>query len=172
MTPQMNRQERIANEAKQPNMLQNIIKTPAGRRLPGEVLQTIFRYLPCLDLVRCMEVCTVWRANLPGDDPVLKEMLFLESRNTSTKPLHISFDIEVRGTVARLQTDVIPQLIYGLRVQTRHSRNIDMWHPVVRGMSFPLHLANTNLTLMHFRNDVYDYNHIAFFTLDELRRKT
>jgi hypothetical protein len=174
MAPPRKKQKKSANEPKQPNILQSAITTPVSRQLPGEVLQTIFRYLPFSYLLCCTRVCKVWRAYLPGDDPVLKEMLFLESRKTSTKPFHITFDIEVRGTVARLQADVLPQLIYGLRVQTRHSvfQNPDpnIWHPAIRGPKFYLDIVNENITSMHLLNESSD--HIAFSTLDELQRKT
>jgi hypothetical protein len=73
------------------------ILTPASQQLPGEILQTVFRESSFLDLLRCMRVCKVWRAYLPGDDPALNETLFLKIRNMRAEPLKLEFEMYVWG---------------------------------------------------------------------------
>jgi hypothetical protein len=46
--------------------------------LPVEVLQHVFVYLEFWELVRCQSVCRVWRSLIPGDSPLLAELLYLK----------------------------------------------------------------------------------------------
>jgi hypothetical protein len=45
----------------------------------SEILQIVFRNLSLFDLIRCQRVCTTWTACLPGNDPRLREFLFLQT---------------------------------------------------------------------------------------------
>ena len=54
--------------------------------LPPEILQTVFRNLSLFDLLRCQQVCKLWRAYLPGDDSGLHQAMF--SRAKPAEPSH------------------------------------------------------------------------------------
>jgi hypothetical protein len=56
------------------------ISEPASERVPTEVLQIIFGYLGFYDLMRCRHVSRKWSLLIPGDDPGLKEILFLTTK--------------------------------------------------------------------------------------------
>ncbi|KAJ6202376.1 hypothetical protein J3E72DRAFT_399920 [Bipolaris maydis] len=45
--------------------------------MPPEVLQMVFHELDFFDLLRCQRVCKTWRACLPGNDPKLRDKLFV-----------------------------------------------------------------------------------------------
>lgn len=45
-------------------------------KLPPEVLQHIFGYVPFYDLLHCQRVCDEWRTFLPGNDPSLQRRTF------------------------------------------------------------------------------------------------
>ncbi|EUC50132.1 hypothetical protein COCMIDRAFT_1096 [Bipolaris oryzae ATCC 44560] len=68
--------------------------------LPAEVLQHIFFYLEFWELVRCQRVSKSWRALVPGDSPLLAEMLYLKpSRSLQIYNLvPTTFELEVHVT--------------------------------------------------------------------------
>jgi hypothetical protein len=68
--------------------------------LPAEVLQHIFIHLDFWDLLRCQRVCNVWRQLVPGDSPLLAEMLYLKpSRGLQIYNLvPTAFDLELEVT--------------------------------------------------------------------------
>ncbi|EUC41916.1 hypothetical protein COCMIDRAFT_29367 [Bipolaris oryzae ATCC 44560] len=50
--------------------------------MPPEVLQMVFHELDFFDLLRCQQVCKTWRAYLPGNDPKLRDKLFVNRNRT------------------------------------------------------------------------------------------
>jgi hypothetical protein len=67
--------------------------------LPVEVLQQVFVYLDFWELVRCQSVCRVWLSLIPGDSPLLAELLYLKpSRNLqiyNLVPTAFEFEFDV-----------------------------------------------------------------------------
>ncbi|CAG5156930.1 uncharacterized protein ALTATR162_LOCUS4723 [Alternaria atra] len=67
--------------------------------LPAEVLQHIFIHLDFWDLLRAQRACNVWRQLIPGDSPLLAEMLYLKpSRGLqiySMVPTTFDFELDV-----------------------------------------------------------------------------
>ncbi|KAF1831875.1 hypothetical protein BDW02DRAFT_571617 [Decorospora gaudefroyi] len=68
--------------------------------LPIEVLQHVFAQLDFWTLVRCQNVSKTWRDLIPGDSPLLAEMLYLKtSRNLqiySLVPTAFEFEFDVQ----------------------------------------------------------------------------
>jgi hypothetical protein len=123
------------------------IRTQASPQLPGEVLQTIFRNLPFLDLLRCMRVCKVWRACLPGDDPFLNETLFSRSRRMRAEPLKLEFELYVFGSVTRIPDGELPKIRYFLQIRRlyRKGANLTCLHPIGRNPHCYSDLFNKNV---------------------------
>jgi hypothetical protein len=72
--------------------------------LPAEVLQHIFFYLDFWELVRCQRVSKSWRSLVPGDSPLLAEMLYL-------KPSRSLQIYNLVPTTFEFEVDVTPQSI-------------------------------------------------------------
>ncbi|KAI4686455.1 uncharacterized protein J4E84_005734 [Alternaria hordeiaustralica] len=78
--------------------------------LPVEVLQHVFIHLDFWDLLRCQRVCNVWRQLIPGDSPLLAEMLYLKpSRSLQIYNLvPTTFDFELDVTPQSIEDGVQP----------------------------------------------------------------
>ncbi|KAI4945941.1 hypothetical protein J4E91_007382 [Alternaria rosae] len=78
--------------------------------LPAEVLQHVFIHLDFWDLLRCQRVCNVWRQLIPGDSPLLAEMLYLKpSRSLQIYNLvPTAFDFELDITPQSIEDGVQP----------------------------------------------------------------
>ncbi|CAN9160603.1 hypothetical protein CC77DRAFT_786316 [Alternaria alternata] len=78
--------------------------------LPAEVLQTIFIHLDFWDLLRAKRVCNVWRQLIPGDSPLLAEMLYLKpSRGLQIyNMVPTTFDLELEITPQSIEDGFQP----------------------------------------------------------------
>jgi hypothetical protein len=78
--------------------------------LPVEVLQHIFVYLEFWELVRSQSVCRIWRSLIPGDSPLLAELLYLKpSRNLQIYNLvPTAFEFEFDTTPVSIESGPQP----------------------------------------------------------------
>ncbi|KNG51327.1 hypothetical protein DDE82_003045 [Stemphylium lycopersici] len=67
--------------------------------LPAEVVQHIFVYLEFWELLRCQRVSRTWRCLVPGDSPLLAEMLYLKPSRSlqiyNMVPTTFDFELEI-----------------------------------------------------------------------------
>ncbi|KAF3038041.1 hypothetical protein E8E11_000344 [Didymella keratinophila] len=83
--------------------------------LPLELLQTVWRHLPFVDLLHCQQVCTLWKAYPPRTDPALCTALSSEiadpDEGEAMEYCGILFDLKQELTVRRGQ---LPELKFVL----------------------------------------------------------
>jgi hypothetical protein len=183
--PPAKKQKRSHNKPEQADDAKSTISTPASQRLPGEVLQSSFRELGFVDLLRCMRVYKVWRAYLPGNDPVLNEFLFLKSRNISAAFLACRFFFSLSGTISRDQLGQLPHTTYKLYLHVtqpasfsaqpicvldpRHDEYLPTHvHPITNATSRYLDIINRHSHTTRIRS-IPRVQFLSFTSLSQLR---
>jgi hypothetical protein len=74
-------------------------------QLPIELLQHVFLHLDFFTLLRVRRVCSVWNELIPGDSPLLQELLFLKPSNRleaygyTLATFNLAFDVTPTGVL-------------------------------------------------------------------------
>ncbi|EUC27350.1 hypothetical protein COCCADRAFT_41903 [Bipolaris zeicola 26-R-13] len=131
--------------------------------IPPEVLQMVFHELDFFDLLRCQQVCKTWCACLPGNDPKLRDKLFVNRTMTQNSQddgedkeksghrevshtLLLGFDLKARecGVGSRSYLITSPAVIFpgyaSLGSRINNASEAITVHPVVKKLHEYLHI--------------------------------
>lgn len=111
--------------------------------LPVEILQTIFLNLELFTLLRIRRVCKLWKNLIPGDSPLLAEVLFLKPSHNlhaySFTPATFDFDFEIDSRATPRKTPYLrlqPTVLDGLSMSRRcigliRTSSEIIFHPII-----------------------------------------